>query len=170
MHEMYDYKFEDSNLETWIRVRQTWTLMQMSLEKVLGKIGLTPEQVSVLWICRDSEARGRVVVPAEIARILLRKDQTVTGLLNRLEVDGLVRRISKRRGHPFTEVKLTDKGREACDIGVASVKSVVSRTGDTSRIDGDLRKSLNLCLGDLFTFLADDLNMERIVVSPTVNW
>jgi DNA-binding MarR family transcriptional regulator len=66
------------------------------------------------------------LMPAEIARMTHRENQTIAGLLNRMEKAGLIERIPKRKGKPFTEVKITAKGRKLCDEGVPMLKSVVS--------------------------------------------
>jgi len=50
---MYDYNFSDSAFTTWVLLRQTWSAIQKVAERKLAKLGLTPEQVDVLWICRD---------------------------------------------------------------------------------------------------------------------
>ena len=125
---MYDYKFSDINLTTWTLLRQTWSAIQKVAERKLAKLGLTPEQVDVLWICRDYPAP---LIPAEIARLIFREEQTVTGLLNRMEREGLLKRVPKRKGKPFTEVKITDKGREAASAGVEIALSLIAEIMST---------------------------------------
>jgi len=100
-----------------------WVAVNRLAEARLGKINLTPEMLAVLWAARDYPGR---LIPAEIARLTHRENQTIAGLLNRMEKFGLVQRIPKRKGKPFTEVKLTDKGRKVCDAGVPILKSMVS--------------------------------------------
>jgi len=43
-----------------------------------------------------------------------------------MEKQGLVQRIPKRKGHPFTEVKMTAKGKKLLDAALPVFKSVVS--------------------------------------------
>ena len=43
-----------------------------------------------------------------------------------MEKQGLVQRIPKRKGHPFTEVKITAKGRRLLDAALPVFKSIVS--------------------------------------------
>ena len=107
---MYDFRFPDAERFTaWFLVSQTRTAMTRVTEKELAKIGLTPEKAKVLWLCNDYPPP---LTPAEISRFLFRKSHSVAGLLDRMERDGLVRRVPKRKGHPFTEIQLTEKGRE----------------------------------------------------------
>ena len=96
---MYDLEFSDSAMTTWTMLRQTWTAVNKMAEVKLAKVGLTPEKAAVLWLCRDYSG---TLTPAEIARYLFRENQTIAGLLNRMESEGLVKRVPKRKGHPFT--------------------------------------------------------------------
>ena len=99
--------------------------MHRAVEKRLAKVGMTPEQVAVMWICRDCQGIASV---AEISRFMSLQSQTITGLLNRMEEEGLVTRVPKRKGRPFTEVKLTEKGEEACRVCIAVIRILVSET------------------------------------------
>ena len=152
---MYDLKFPDARLTGWALLRQTWSLMEKLAETRLAKVKLTPEKVAVLWACTDSEGP---LIPAEIARMVSRESQSVTGLLNRMEREGLVKRIPKRKGRPFTEIKLTQKGEDACKVGVDVLKSVIS---DVMSSIGD--KELQQLQNPLRTIrqkVIDDLHLE----------
>ena len=120
---MYDFTFPEASLTTFTMLRQTWAAINKVAETRLAKVGLTPEKVAVLWACRDYPG---ILTPAEISRLVFRENQTVAGLLNRMESEGLVKRIPKRKGHPFTEVKLTPRGEQACAPGIEIMKSVVT--------------------------------------------
>ncbi len=124
---MYEYNFSDATMTTWVLLRQTWSAMEKAAERKLAKTCLTLEQVHVLWICRDYPG---LLTTAQIARLLSRQSQTVTGLLNRLERKGLLKRVLRRKGKPFTEIKITDKGTEtvgpAIEVARALMKEIMS--------------------------------------------
>lgn len=120
---MYDFRFADAAFTTYTLLRQTWAAVNKVAESKLAKVGLTPEKTAVLWACRDYPG---MLTPAEIARLLFRENQTIAGLLNRMEREGLVKRVPKRKGHPYTEVTLTAKGEKACAPGVEVMKGVVT--------------------------------------------
>jgi MarR family transcriptional regulator for hemolysin len=120
---MYDFLFPDTSFTTFTMLRQTWAAVNKVAETKLAKVGLTPEKVAVLWACRDYPG---TITPAEISRLVFRENQTIAGLLNRMEKEGLVKRIPKRKGHPFTEVKLTEKGEKACGPGIAVMKGLIT--------------------------------------------
>jgi len=123
MPDVYDLEFGDQALTTYILVRQAWLAVNRYAEAKLAKVGVTPEKFLVLWTCRDYPGP---LIPAEIARISHRENQTIAGLLNRMEKEGLVQRIPKRKGHPFTEVKITARGNKLLDAALPVFKSVVS--------------------------------------------
>jgi len=121
--DVYDFEFSDQALTTYTALRQAWLAVNRLAEARLGKIGLTPETIAVLWAARDYPG---VLIPAEIARMTHRENQTIAGLLNRMEKAGLVQRIPKRKGHPFTEVKITAKGEKLLADGLPVFRSIVS--------------------------------------------
>ena len=123
MPDVYDLEFSDQALTTYTLVRQAWLAINRCAETKLAKVGLTPEKLLVLWTCRDYPG---TLIPAEIARISHRENQTIAGLLNRMEKEGLALRIPKRKGHPFTEVKMTAKGKKLLDVGLPVFQAIVS--------------------------------------------
>ena len=153
---MYDYNFSDATLTTWVLLRQTWSAMQKVAERRLAKSGLSPEQVDILWICRDYPAP---VSPAEIARLIFREEQTVTGLLNRMERDGLVTRVPKRKGKPFTEVKITAKGTEAASSAIEVARALISEIMSTLSPPEheELQRILRILQGKIAEFLQIEL-------------
>jgi len=122
---MYDYRFAGASLTAYAQLRHTWIAINRVVEARLGEIGATPESIAVLWACRDFPGP---LHPAEIARLVFRAPHTVAALLNRMEKEGLVERIPKRPGHPYTEVKLTKKGEDACGPAVEILKDVIAET------------------------------------------
>ncbi len=152
---MYDLQFSDRVLTTWALLRQTWLAMDRAVEVRLAKIGLTPEKVAVLWICRDYPG---LITIAEIARLISRQSQSAVGLVNRMEDEGLVSRSPKRKGRPFTEVKLTEKGEKACRAGVAVVKVLIAETAPLLSLED--REQLHRCLIALRQYSADHIHWE----------
>ena len=120
---MYDYQFSDAALTTWVLLRQTWIAMYKVAKAKLARIGLTPEQFNVLWVSRDYPGP---LSAAELSRLIFREPSTITGLLSRMERDGLVKRVLNRTGKPFVEVQITDKGKEAIAPGIVILKALMT--------------------------------------------
>ena len=124
-------------------------------ETRLNKLGISPQKLAVLWICRDY--RGIVSI-AEIARFCDSRSQSMVGLVKRMEEQGLVSRIPKRKGHPFTEIKLTAKGEEACRVGVAAAKALVTETAPV--LSAEERHQLHKLLAAMRQQIVDDMRLE----------
>jgi len=97
---MYDFQFSDSAFATHKLLRQAWIAVSKAMEYRLAKVGLTPEKLAILWACRDYPG---TLTPSELARLLFREAQTIVGALNRMEREGLIKRIPKRKGKPLSE-------------------------------------------------------------------
>jgi DNA-binding MarR family transcriptional regulator len=152
---MYDLRLSDPTLATWALLRQAWSFMNKAAETKLAKVHLTPEKLGVLWICRDFPG---TITTAEISRYMSRQSQSITGLLNRMEQEGLIGRVPKRKGQPFTELKLTAKGQEACDAGASVIKALIEETAQVLST-GD-REQLHGFLVALRDHMADMLHIE----------
>jgi len=115
MNAIYDIPEGATDTEaTWLLIDQVSRLMNRLQERELLRVGTTPEKVTTLQLIHDL---GSDAITAEIARYLCRKDQSITGMLNRMEQEGLVKRTPKRVGHPYTSLELTEKGEEVREKG-----------------------------------------------------
>ena len=152
---MYDLEFTEPTMTTWALLRQTWIVGNKVAETKLARKGLSPEHLAVLWACRDYPG---TVTPAEIARLVSRESQTVVGLLNRMEKQGLVKRIPKRKGRPFTQIKLTPGGEEMCGPAVEVQKKVImDATSDMPQKErAQVHKTLMVLRGKML----DQLHLE----------
>jgi DNA-binding MarR family transcriptional regulator len=152
---MYDFEFEETAMGTWAMLRQTWIAVNKAAEVKLAKVGLTPEKAAVLWACK---AYPGTLTPAEIARLVFRENQTIAGLLNRMEKEGLVTRVPKRKGHPFTEVKITSKGEKLASPGIEVYKGLIK--GLVSGLSVDEQKQLQKLLKVLRQKMLDEMHMD----------
>jgi len=152
---MYDFEFQETAMGTWAVLRQTWIAVNKAAEVKLAKVGLTPEKAAVLWACRDYPG---TLTPAEIARLVFRENQTIAGLLNRMEKEGLVTRVPKRKGHPFTEVKLTPKGEKLSGPGIEILSALIK--GLVADVPVEEQKQLQKSLRKLRQKMMDEMHME----------
>lgn len=121
---MYDVQFANTASTVWSLVYQMCTAVSRVKERQLAKLGLSPEKMDVLWACKFHPGR---VTPAELCRVLFRHSSSVAELLARMERQGLVRRIPKRKGHPFTEVQIADKGEELLQPGLEAMRALTTK-------------------------------------------
>jgi DNA-binding MarR family transcriptional regulator len=116
---------------------------------------LTPEKAAVLWACKEYPG---TLTPAEIARLVFRENQTIAGLLNRMEKEGLVTRVPKRKGHPFTEVKWTPKGEKLSGPAIEILKGLIK--GLVADISVEEQKQLQKTLKKMRQKMMDEMHME----------
>ena len=159
---MYDYQFDDDAFAAWVLMHQTWYVMRKSEERKLAKVGLTPERLQVLSVCTDYPG---TLIPEEISRLIFRDSQSVSGLLNRMERDGLVRRVPKRKGHPFTEVHLTPRGEELCPRGIEAITALVTKV--MSCLSAEELEQLQKLLRKLRQNTLEELHLELM---PPPSW
>jgi DNA-binding MarR family transcriptional regulator len=154
---MYEFEFAESAFTTFAMLRQAWTAVNKASEGKVAKLGLTPEKLAVLWACRDFPG---TVTPAEIARLLFRENQSIAGLLNRMEKEGLVKRIPKRKGKPYTEIKMTPKAQQLVGPGVEMMKELIRdfASGLTAEQQEQLRKLVRVMR---------DKGLEYLYIEPS---
>ena len=151
----YDIEFVNPTMTTWTLLRQTWIALNRVTETKLAKAGLTPEKLAVLWAARDYPFE---LTPAELARLLFRENQTVAGLLNRMVAEGLIRRTPKRKGRPYTQIKITYRGRQLCDSGVKIFAGLVQECSDD--LSPGQRQQLHKSLRAMRDRMLDKIHVE----------
>jgi DNA-binding MarR family transcriptional regulator len=75
-----------------------------------------------------------------------------------MEKEGLVTRVPKRKGHPFTEVKITPKGEKLAGPGIEVYKGLIK--GLSSGLSVDEQKKLQNLLKTLRQKMLDEMHME----------
>lgn len=98
----------DEYLKLWVLMSQTYDAFSRAQEIDYARYGINNERRAVLFIIANNGGHAR---PVDIAREIFRELQSVTGLLQRMERDGLVTR-HKGSGRSKVEVRLTEAGRD----------------------------------------------------------
>ena len=75
-----------------------------------------------------------------------------------MEREDLVKRVPKRKGKPFTEVQITDKGREAVRPGLEVFKVLV--TAIMSRLSPEEHEQLQKLLRVIQQTVAEELRLD----------
>jgi len=104
--------FCESDYNFFFLLYLTQNAMFRARHHELLKIGLTHTEFMLLKVV---EGLGGVTTPAEISRWMRRKPPTTTGLLNRMERNGLIRRIADSKNKKLKKVIITKKGQEALE-------------------------------------------------------
>ncbi len=95
--------------EFWILMTQVVEGLTKVNENELKPLGITPVQLGVMYVLKTAK---EPLIGSEIARRLVRKPQSVHQLLNRMEYQGMVRRLRSTEGKREVAIELTEKGEE----------------------------------------------------------
>jgi DNA-binding MarR family transcriptional regulator len=99
--------FESPEQEAALSVLRTGDRLQICFARLLREHGLTPSQYNVLRILRGE---GKPLPILEIAGRTITVVPGITGLIDRLEQAGFVRRVRCDRDRRVIHVALTDQG------------------------------------------------------------
>ena len=91
----------------WISIYQTYNAIFKLTELALLPQALSLPQLHLLGVLRDGGGR---LTTGEIGREMVKASQTITGLVDRLEVQGFVERQFDRRDRRKTWVRITEPG------------------------------------------------------------
>ncbi|MDD5288922.1 MAG: MarR family winged helix-turn-helix transcriptional regulator [Dehalococcoidales bacterium] len=107
---MHNKLSTDRDYNLWVLIRQTRDAMIKAREKELAQSGLSSIQAAVLFTL---QAIGNEATPAEISRRLVREPHSVSGLLNRMEKQGLIKKLKDLPRKNMVRVTMTEKGQKA---------------------------------------------------------
>ncbi len=96
--------------ELWTLLNQAQHAATRASETELRQLGVPQMHAEVLMIVK---AEDRPVTPAEISRSLFREPHTISGLLTRMERQGLVKRVRDLQRKNMVRIAITDKGERA---------------------------------------------------------
>ena len=100
----------DRHYEIWVLLHQACDTMKRARDNELREFGISRMQAAILFIVK---AIKEPATPAEISRWLFREPHTVSGLLDRMEKQGLVRKVKDLERKNLIRVVVTEKGEEA---------------------------------------------------------
>ena len=105
----------------------------------LSEFDITPVQYGVLYCLWVEKKRS----PKEIAEILHLETSTISGILERMEKKGMLRRSISREDRRFIEIELTEKALALQEPVLSAVEEVnATMLADMSKEKQELFKSL----------------------------
>ena len=94
----------------WVLFRRSSNAILRARAIELQKYKSSPIQAAVLRAI--IERKGKRMTSGEIAEYLFRENQTVSGLLNRMEANGLIKRKTDKEDNRIRRVMPTNKGKK----------------------------------------------------------
>ena len=109
---------------------------------LLKRFGLSRTQFDALRILRNLDEDGTPIL--EVANRMITRVPDITRLIDRLEQDGLVQRLSSKRDRRVVLVKIEDKARELLDQVDGPLLSLTG--GQIEHLSADELQTLNSLL------------------------
>jgi MarR family 2-MHQ and catechol resistance regulon transcriptional repressor len=141
----------------WISIYRTYNAIFKLTELSLLPHGLSLPQLHLLGVLRDG---GGILTTGEIGREMVKASQTITGLVDRLEVQGFVERQFDRRDRRKTWVRITESGsrklEEAMPVAsrIAQELSTVLTDKELADLQAKIQKLLDAAMDRLDKALA----------------
>ena len=95
-------------VDTYVALRRSADSVFRCVESELGARGVTTAQYGILL----ELMRSGPLMLTELSDLIFRSNSTITALIDRLEADGLVKRLAHETDRRVTLVELTPAGRE----------------------------------------------------------
>ena len=141
----------------WISIYRTYNAIFKLTELALLPHGLSLPQLHLLGVLRDG---GGILTTGEVGREMVKASQTITGLVDRLEVQGFVERQFDRRDRRKTWVRITDSGVRKLDEAmpvaarIAEELSTVLTDKELADLQAKIQKLLDAAMERLNSALA----------------
>lgn len=115
----------NENETAWMRLFRTYKVLERAREVELAKAGLSLAQAGVLYFLKDAR---EPLTPSKLARLMYKEPHTMSGLISRMEAQGLVKKTKNLGRKNLVRVSLTKKGEEACkrQLGKTAVINITS--------------------------------------------
>ena len=99
----------NENEKTWVRLFRAYTVLERAREMELFRVGVTLPQAAVLYFLGTAR---ETLTPTKLARLNYKEPHTISGLLNRMEEQGLIKKTKDLKRKNLVRVSLTKKGEE----------------------------------------------------------
>lgn len=151
---MNNSSHRDDDYSLWVLLSQASDAAFRAREKELSQYGISAMQAAVFFVI---QATGETATPSEISRWLFREPHSVSGLIIRMEKDGLVRKVNDLERKNMLRVVMTEKGRQAYEksTGTGAIHRIISSLSE------DERRQLRPYLERLRNEAINELRVER---------
>ena len=143
----------DQDYYLWALLHQTSDAIFDARENELRQYGITTQQASVLSIVNTI---GSEATPAEVSRRIFRKPHSVSGLVERAEKAGLLKKTKDLHKKNLVRVTITEKGQKI--YNQSSKIKAIHRI--MSALSEEERRQLQTSLEKLRSKAIKDLGMD----------
>jgi DNA-binding MarR family transcriptional regulator len=122
----------DPYYDLWKLLNETRDAILKTRETELAQFDLSAMQARVLFFV---QAADEPTTPAQLSRWLFRESQSVSGLLTRMEKQGLIKRVKDLDKKNQVRIVITEKGRQAYSQSTRrkSIQRIMSSLSEEER-------------------------------------
>jgi DNA-binding MarR family transcriptional regulator len=117
------FVFDNSQMAAWMLLHQTYNSLLKCEDTVFPKIGLTTQQHSILMAIKYSDAPA---TPTQIADWVDRNTNSITLIVDRMEKNGLVKRVRDIKDRRSLRIAMTPKGERVLQKSVVVGRELIS--------------------------------------------
>jgi len=123
---------KDQDFRLWTLLTRTRDAIFKARARELNTGGISSIQAGALFAIR---VLGNEATPAELSRWLLREPHSVSGLISRMEAEGLIKKVKDLPRKNMVRVELTEKGQQAYEHSTkrASINRIMSSLSEKKK-------------------------------------
>lgn len=132
---MQDHETSRAALQAWRQLYLTYSVIFKALERSIAAKHVTLPQAMALSTIKNGEGP---MTPSRLAQYLTQETQSVTGLIDRMEKQGWVRRVRDLKDRRAIRLELTDAGAAKLDETIrpgADVTTLLFSSLDEKQIE-----------------------------------
>lgn len=160
---MYKYLEKDKEFKLWWLFNRTRDAMFKVRTRELRKAGISVRKAGALLIIK---VLGDRAILSEIARWMFKEPHSVSGLVNRMEEEGLVKRVKDLEKKNLVRVEMTEKGQQAYEYSVE--RETLHRV--MSALSEEERDQFGSCLVKLRNKALEDLATDTRIIDNLPPW
>jgi MarR family 2-MHQ and catechol resistance regulon transcriptional repressor len=159
------FTFNDNlQLTVWMLLHQTYNSIRKCENDVFAKTGITTQQHAILMAIKYANAPAS---PTQIADWVDRNPNSITLIIDRMEKNGLVKRVRDFKDRRSIRIAMTEKGErclaESTVIGWDLIKEILDILSDEEM--EKLKELLEKVRLQAVRHLQDEKNLKEIVVN-----
>jgi DNA-binding MarR family transcriptional regulator len=154
------YSTNDKDQDLWFLLTHTRYAIFRAREKELQRYGVSPEQVSLLFVV---QALGNKATPAALSRHLIRQPHTVSALVDRMARRGLVKKVKDLDRKNLVRVVMTEKGQKTYEV--STKRGPIHRILNT--LSDDEQKVFKEMLEKLLAKARKEIGLDRDELPPS---
>jgi DNA-binding MarR family transcriptional regulator len=152
---MDDFNPRDLKAVTWALLYQTFTAIFKETERALSPVGISGPQAFALACLQYG---GSPMIPSRLASFLAQESQSLTGLIDRMEQHGWVRRVRDLPDRRSLRLEITPAGVEK--LGEALSEGYKAATAIFACLDEDEMRTLARLLERIRMSSLDRLGLD----------